>query len=51
MKWKKLLAAGLIVPSLITSGDFIFDKKVSAEVLQVENILSVTGIAEVYGDG
>ena len=29
----------------------MFDKKVSAEVLQVENILSVTGIAEVYGDG
>ena len=51
MKWKKLLAAGLIVPSLITAGDFIFDKKVSAEILQVENILSVTGIAEVYGDG
>jgi len=51
MQWKKLLAAGLILPSLITAGDFVFDKKVSAEVLQVENILSVTGIAEVYGDG
>ena len=51
MKWKKLLAAGLILPSLITVGDFVFCEKVSAEVLQVENILSVTGIAEVYGDG
>lgn len=51
MKWKKYLAAGLILPSLIVAGDFVTDKKVSAEVLQVENILSVTGIAEVYGDG
>ncbi len=51
MNWKKYLAAGLILPSLIVAGDFVTDKKVSAEVLQVENILSVTGVAEVYGDG
>lgn len=51
MKWKKFLAAGLILPALIIGGDFVTDKKVSAEVLQVENIVSVTGIAEVYGDG
>lgn len=51
MKWKKFLAAGLVIPSLIVAGDFVSDKKVSAEVFEVENIVSVTGIAEVYGDG
>ena len=51
MNWKKFLVAGLILPSLITAGDFVYDKKVSAEVLQVENILSVTGVAKTYGDG
>ena len=49
MNWKKYLAAGLILPSLMVAGDFVTDKKVSAEVLQVENILSITGVAEVYG--
>ena len=51
MNWKKLAAASLILPSLMGVGDFMIDKKVSAEVIQIENILSVTGIAEVYGDG
>ena len=51
MKWKKLTAAVLIGTSFAMAGDFVYDKKISAEVLQVENILSVTGVAEVYGDG
>ena len=51
MKWKKFLAASLIVSSLITAENFVFCEKVSAEVLQVENILNVTGVAKIYGDG
>ena len=51
MNWKKFLAAGLILPSFVMAGDIVTDKKVSAEVFEVENILSVTGVAEVYGDG
>ncbi len=51
MKWKKLTAAVLIGTSFAAAGDFVYDKKVSAEVFEIEDILSVTGIAKIYGDG
>lgn len=35
----------------MTADSFIFEAQASAEVIMIENILSVKGVAEVYGDG
>ena len=49
MRMKKFAAVALAFS--VVTGNFVFDEKVSAAVVAAENILSVTGVAEVYGDG
>ncbi len=53
MRWKKLIAAAIAVSSLTVASGGMFEEKVSAEVIKIEqeNIVSVTGIGEVFGDG
>ncbi len=53
MRWKKLLAAAVAFSSLTVAGGVMFEEKVSAEVIEIEqeNIMSVMGVAEVFGDG
>ena len=41
----------MICTGFLTAENFILDAKAAAEVKVIENILSVRGIAEVYGDG
>lgn len=41
----------MLCAGIFTAGDFMLDERVSAAAVAQENILSVTGVAEVYGDG
>lgn len=51
MDLRKIMAATMILGAVTTSG-FVFDaKEASAEVKMIEYIVSVKGVAEVYGDG
>lgn len=50
MNWKIILTAAAVF-SGATAFSAVTTEKVSAEVIMIENILSVKGVAEVYGDG
>lgn len=49
---RKLVAGALVCAGIFTAGAVVMDGKVSAaELVEIENIVSVTGVAEVFGDG